>query len=386
MRDDSEVACAPGSVAKVVRVASIGALQNAIDRACPGDQILIQPGHYVGKVRVRPHVHGDAERPIRISSAEGLGSVIIDGGGTSITWKFIGSSFVEVRGLRITGGGYHGVFFEAGANNIVVEGNQVFDNHEVEPLDSHAEIKGSGGEGALRPRKITIKGNDIFHTRHPPGGNFQGIDCNLCSDFAILGNHIHDINSPTSYPYSYYDRGSCIQMKSASEHTLIEGNLIERCHIGIVLGGEGLTSPENISGVVRNNIIIDAYDIGIAIVNAEDAVVVHNTILGSARDIYLGVDRRYEVSRNAGLVANNVISNPISGPQDEGLRISGNQVLSDSTAEDLFRDPANGDFRLAVEGSRLHTLLVEPGLCPPNDYLGQSRTCGMDVTSGAVVP
>jgi nitrous oxidase accessory protein NosD len=303
------------------------ALQEVLDDACPGTKILIRPGHYSGRIVVGPETAGRVEEPIIVMAEKGLGSVTIDGAGAMITWKFNGSSFVHLKDLQITGGGYHGIFFDHGSNHIKIENNRVFDNHRVQPMTSHAEIKGSGGGSESGLRNIVLRGNEIFHSVHPSGSNFQGIDCNFCTQFHVLENYIHDIKRPTSFEYSYYDRGSCIQFKSTSDDIVIEGNLIERCHIGIVLGGEGLASPENISGIVRNNMVTDSEDIGLAIVNARDFQVYDNRIAGTEKSIVLAEDRNFPEGTNTGIIKNNEMSHDLLGIEDFDVQIQGNQVF-----------------------------------------------------------
>ncbi|NJO37286.1 MAG: hypothetical protein HC871_06280 [Rhizobiales bacterium] len=225
----------------------------------------------------------------------------------------------------ITGGGYHGIFLTHGSHDIRIENNRVFDNHRIRPMTSHAEIKGSGRGDP--PWNILLQGNEIFHTMHPPGSNFQGIDCNFCTGFHVRGNHIHDIKRPTGFDYAYYDRGSCLQFKSNSENILIQGNRIERCHIGIVLGGEGLASPENIGGIVRGNVVSDAEDIGLAIVNARDFQVHGNRIAGRRKAILLAKDGRFPEGTNTGTIEDNDLSHEPVGPDDVDVRLRGNRIL-----------------------------------------------------------
>ena len=77
---------------------------------------------------------------------------------------------------------------------------------------------------------VAILDNEILHRSHPPGGNFQGIDCNFCDRFRIEGNYLHDVNAPTSQPSSSYDRGACIQVKTQSTGTIIARNRIAPPH------------------------------------------------------------------------------------------------------------------------------------------------------------
>lgn len=335
----AERACDTSRFGESVRVASVQGLQKALDQACAGTEILISPGHYNGRIVVGPETVGTAEEPIVIRAEEGLGSVTIDGAGATITWKFDGGSFVRVQDLEITGGAYHGVFFSHGSNNILIENNRIYDNHRVQPMISHAEIKGSGGGSDPWPADIVLRGNEIFHSEHPPGSNFQGIDCNYCLRFHVVDNHFYDIGRPTANEYSYYDRGSCIQFKSNSEDIVIEGNLIERCNIGIVLGGEGLASPENISGIVRDNIVVDAEDIGLAIVNAKDFQVYGNRIDGAEKSIMLAGDRDFPEGSNTGTIADNELSHELFGIEEFDVQLRGNLVLTSRAFPDQVLSP-----------------------------------------------
>lgn len=173
-------------------------------------------------------------------------------------------------------------------------------------------------------------------------------------------------------------------MKSASERILIDANLIERCHIGIVMGGEGLASPENSSSKVQNNIILDATDIGIALVNAQDAYIVHNTVLGSVQDIHLGKDQRFAGSQNSGSIINNVFSTIVVGTDIDVLQIAGNKFWPESSTERLFVDPERGDFQLAGSATKLLTGPVEHALCLERDFLKNRRDCNAINFAGAV--
>lgn len=322
-----EGACDASHFGRTVQVASVEDLQKALNHACPGTEILIRPGHYAGRIIIGPQTAGRIGEPIIVRAEKGLGSVTIDGAGAIITWKFNGGSFVHLKDLQITGGGYHGIFFAHGSNNILIENNRVFDNHRTQPMESHAEIKGSGGGNELWPQDIVLRGNEIFHSVHPPGSNFQGIDCNFCLRFHVLENHIHDIKRPTTHEYSYYDRGSCIQFKSTSEDIVIEDNLIERCNIGVVLGGEGLASPENVSGIVRNNTVIESEDLGLAIVNARNFQAYGNRITGANRSIVLAKDGNFPEGTNTGTIKDNKMSHDLFGIEDFDVQFRGNHIL-----------------------------------------------------------
>ena len=374
----------PGVAADVLRrvlVTNAEQLDDAVRAAQPGDLILIAPGRYRTKLRFTAQNSGTKFAPVIVTARDGLGTVVIDGAGADITVKFSAAAHVQIKALDITGGGYHGVFFDNGTHNIVVDGSRIYDNHGRRPLNSHAELKGSGGRA--RPHQIAITNNEIFHTRHPPGGNFQGIDCNFCDDFLIASNYLHDIREPTSEPYSHYDRGSCIQMKSTTQNTMIERNRIARCHIGIVLGGEGLASPENIGGIVRNNLIYDSGEIGIAIVNATGGKVTHNTLVRNGEAIRVARDGRYPESQNQVDIMNNILNGPIRAITKQKGAIKGNYFLETDMAAHVFRNPSARDFRLKATAFALIDQAVDMQSKVSDDYDGTFRPQGAGADIGA---
>ena len=321
---------------RLVSVQNVAQLNAAIADIRPGDRIEIAPGRYRMKIRLRAASSGTSEAPVVLTARDGPQTVVIDGDGTDIVVKFSAAAHIRLEALDITGGGYHGVFFDNGASYITVDGNRVYDNHARRPMDSTAELKGSGGGG--RPNHIAIVNNEIFHSVHPPGGNFQGIDCNLCDDFLIAGNYIHDIRLPTSAPSSRFDRGSCIQMKSNSRNTVIERNRIARCHIGIVFGGEGLASPEHVGGAIRNNLIHDSDETAIVIVNAVGGTVVDNSLFGNQESIRIAADRTYPGTFSDVLVENNILGGPIVAPPGHAVTRRGNRIVPAAQARRDFLD------------------------------------------------
>ena len=370
---------AEGSSAVVV--ASAVQLREAIAAARPGDTILIAPGRYQTRIRFDQTNSGSVGRPVVVRARDALGSVVIDGTGASITIKFSGAAHVEIQDLEVTGGGHHGVFFDRGAHHITIRHNRIYDNHRIRPLNSHAELKGSGAEG--RPADITIVGNEIFHRTHPEGGNFQGIDCNFCERFRIEGNYLHDINSPTMEPYSHYDRGACIQMKSASRGTVIARNRIARCHIGIVYGGEGLASPEHWGGVIENNLIHDSVEMAIAIVNVRGGRVYHNTLFANGQSIRVAPDKRHPRSASDADLANNILDHAVSSFRGADVSSRNDFVLPAAAAANVFVDPQARDFRLRPGALAVIDRGADLGEAVTCDHEGEQRPQGSGHDIGA---
>ena len=370
-----------GSSGAPAVVSSAAQLLDAVASARPGDVILLAPGRYQARIRFDETNSGDAEEPVVLGARDGLGSVVIDGAGANITLKFSGAAHVEVRDLEITGGGYHGVFFDRGAHHITIYHNRIYDNHRVRPLNSHAELKGSGGEG--RPADIAIIDNEIFHRTHPAGGNFQGIDCNFCERFRIERNHLHDIKAPTMQPSSHYDRGACIQMKSASRDTVIARNRIARCHIGIVYGGEGLASPEHWGGVIENNLIHDSAEMAIAVINVRGGKVYHNTLFANGESIRVASDKGHPESVSEVDLANNLLDHPIMELRGAKIGSTNNLVLSPAAASRAFVDPKARDFRLRPSARAAIDRGADLGAAIVIDYAGTKRPQGSGHDIGA---
>ncbi|MDA0339577.1 MAG: right-handed parallel beta-helix repeat-containing protein, partial [Proteobacteria bacterium] len=376
-------ACGSHAQSEAVIVDTAETLQATLASAQPGQTISVLPGTYKGKFSVKAPVSGTAEKPIIIEAADGIGSVILDGTGYHITVRFNGSGHVIMRDMVITGGGYHGVFFERAAHDITIENNWIHDNTGVKPLNSHAEVKGSSGNDENRPARITIRNNRIYQTAHHPGRNFQGIDCNRCDDFHIVGNHIFDIGRPSERVHSYYDQGSCIQMKTRTQGTIIERNRIERCHIGIVYGGEGAESPEHIGGIVRNNLILLSKNISLVIAGVEDGKVFNNTFYGNYRDVLLGSDYRHNRPRNDVEIANNIFSMPPEELVFVGSSLHNNVVVAADDIDKVFIDAKAGDFQLAPSAEQAIDQGVDPEGRVLEDFVATQRPLGISNDLGA---
>ena len=153
-------------------------------------------------------------------------------------------------------------------------------------------------------KNITIRYNEIYNSGREYAGradfdtgenNAEGIDNVNGDKMHVHNNYIHDICSTGIYA------------KGGATDVVIENNRIERANAGgIMLGFD--TSPqyfdrtanpkyyENISGTVRNNLIIDAGWEGIGLYASKDARVYNNTVVNAVNGrlkyhspIYFGV-------------------------------------------------------------------------------------------------
>jgi hypothetical protein len=231
----------------------------------------------------------------------------------------------RISRLEIRGGNLYGLFFQTdwdargnpggrGASRVVVEDCRIHDT----------------GRDAI---KITPKSDDITIRRceiynsgriYPPGTplddqNAEGIDNVNGSRMVVEDSWIHDIATTGLY------------FKGGAADVVVQRNRIERTGVGGIMVGFD-TSPEffdttlnpryheSIRGLVRNNVVRDTGYAGIGLYAALDAVVVHNTLVNTARAghaaLYFGVTLQD--------------FDPLAGrPPSSNALISNNLVLQD---------------------------------------------------------
>lgn len=200
--------------------------------------------------------------------------------------------------IEIMGGNLYGVFLQTawdsrnnlagkGAENVVIEDCKIHDT----------------GRDAI---KITPKSDgtiirrcEIYNTgkAYPAGTslddkNAEGIDNVNGSRMLVEDNFIHDIATTGLY------------FKGGAADVVVQRNRIEHTGLGGIMVGFD-TSPEffdtqlnpgyyeSVRGIVRNNVILDTGYAGIGLYAAQDAVVVNNTLIQTAKlghaALYFGV-------------------------------------------------------------------------------------------------
>jgi len=247
-----------------------------------GETILLCSGEYREAVRIRwPN--------ITLRSAPGHWAKIIvptDDEEEAIALMMdVESSGSKIQSLEIIGGYYYGIKFEtrwdwgiedrSGASDIIIE---------------DCVIHHTGRDAVkITPQcnRITIRRCEIYASgvgAHNQGNpNAEGID-NVNGDRMLVQEcHIHDVSTTGIY------------FKGGARECIVERNIIEHCGAsGILIGFD--TSPEyfdittnpeyyeSISGIARNNVILDTAYAGIGLYAAKDAQVYHNTIVRTARE------------------------------------------------------------------------------------------------------
>ena len=265
----------------------------ALGKASPGATIILRGGTYregaSTEVRVR-------QPNITIKSAKGewahidlpFPSDIKDENDGNSTIHFDPeASGCKLQSIEVTGGfytvcmetkwGWGGDDDKVAASNIIIEDcvlhDSRFDVVKVKPNCNN----------------ITIRFNEIYNSGRAFVGdsdfdkgecNAEGID-NVKGDKMLAhNNYIHDIV------------GNGIYAKGGATDVIIENNIVERPFAGGIMIGFD-TSPdyfdivenpdyyENIRGIVRNNLIIDAGWEGIGLYASKDAEAYNNTIVNA---------------------------------------------------------------------------------------------------------
>ncbi len=364
-------------VGHVLAIATLPALEEAIDAARPGDVLILAPGHY----RVSEHaIHithqGTAADPVTIR-AERLGDVVLESDTTELFkveapfWQFENLVF---RGVCADDSGCEHAIHVAGAAAGTVIRNDRFENF-------NAHIKVNGEHGAFPDRGV-IEGNTLLDTSPRATDNpVTPIDLVAANDWRIRGNLIADFQRKGGAGTTY---GAYV--KGAGEDNVIERNLVI-CelhlhepgeHVGLSLGGGGTgegfrrdagqTDFEQQGGVIRDNLVVGCSDAGIYLNRAARSVVDHNTLLDTAGVQAMTIE-------TSGRVTANIVDSVIRARGGAALEGWDNQTvpllglyLGSHPQRAWFRDPSALDL----------TWLHEPG--PVSEPSDQVDLCGVTRT------
>jgi len=342
-------ATADGSIDKPYK-----SINTALGKAQPGATIILRGGTYREGRRVRIQ-----KSNITLKSAKGEWAIIDLTTYDSGNQEHSGVDFYaedQTTGGTVTGcklqsievkGGYYAVCCEtkwdwgkpdrSGASEIIIEDCKL--HHST---DDVVKVKPNCKNIIIRYNEIYSSGQaHINHPDYPTGQrNAEGIDNVNGDSMHVHNNYIYDICSNGIYA------------KGGATDVIIENNRVEGTRgAGIALGFD--SSPEffdtavnphyyeNIRGVVRNNLIMDAGWEGIGLYASKDAQVYNNTLVNVAKlgmfarsAIYFGIvtqDWKSHPGRPDNVnptVRNNIVSQPsgITMPMIE-IRLDNNSQL-----------------------------------------------------------
>ncbi len=259
-------------------------IQFALDQAASGDTIILRNGTYNENIRIR-------KANTTLQSYTNEWAVIqspINDEEKDITLTFdTDSDGSRLQRVEVIGGYWYGIKFNTkwdwgdendrtGASNIIIEDCKIHDT-------GNACIKVTPGCD-----DITIRRCEIYNSGRTRSDSAEAID-NVNGDrMTVEQCNIHDITAT-----GLYAKGGAIG-------TTIDRTIVKDCGgAGILIGFD--TSPEffdttinpdyyeNISGTVKNCVVVNTQYAGIGLYAAKDAIIFNNTLVDVAQDGHSGL-------------------------------------------------------------------------------------------------
>ncbi|MGQ9574175.1 MAG: right-handed parallel beta-helix repeat-containing protein [Thermoguttaceae bacterium] len=337
---------------QVVRVASVQGLYRAVERAKPGQTILVADGHYMMPRTLDLHADG-----LCLRGGSGDPRKVILDGAQSQHGELVavtGCSGVTIADLTIQNVRHNGFKLNADrlAQRVTIYHCVI---HNVWQRGVKSPFVPDDPQERFHPRGVRIQyclfcndrakqfSDDPSDTPQTFGGNYVGgIDAMQCRAWVISDNVFVGIRGRTG------EARGAIFLWQDSRDCLIERNVIFDCDSGICLGNSHRSRfPIHCTGcIVRNNFIVRAPENGILADYTRDCKIVHNTI----HDPESRLKRLIRlVHDNEGLVvANNLLSGPPMRIETQSpVRFSGNLTRDMSR---FFVDARQGNLHLKPLG------------------------------------
>jgi len=374
----------PKTSGPAVIVSNVGELIKAIDKAEPGQTILIEDGHYM----MPQYVQISADNVILRSVSGHREDVIIDGA-ESRHRELLGVS--ACSGVTIA---------DLTIQNLQCNGFKINSDTNVQNLTIYnciihniwqRGVKGvklpQENREAIRPKNCRIQ-YCLFYNDRPKrlsddptdiaeGNYIAGIDVMFAKDWIVSDNVFIGIQGRT-----FEGRGA-IFIWHDSQGCVIERNIIIDCDVGLQLGNPPRPSDIEyhcVRFIARNNFITRAPEAGIVTVYTKDCKLLNNTI----HDPQSRLQRLLRtVFTNDGLfIANNLLSGPGMRSESESDITFSNNLIKDVT--DDFIDPKHGNLHLkntAIEAIDRGMTLAEV----VEDFDRQKREAKTDVGADELI-
>ncbi|MCR6484799.1 polysaccharide lyase 6 family protein [Amycolatopsis sp. OK19-0408] len=247
----------PAASAAQVRVTSLAALQSALDKANPGDTIMLADGTYSASATLSIKRSGTTSAPVTVA-AEHTGKATITG---SKTFAFAGGvSNVVLRGFKFRGGASLSVPAGASHNRLTRNDFQLT----------------SDGNWVTVSGDDTVVDRNVFQNR-----TSQGVFLQILGPSGAMAKHVHvHHNYFFNHQFAGSNGGESIRLglsdrQSYSANALIENNLFEKAD-----GDSEAISVKSSDNVVRYNTIRDSKGY-IVLRHGNRSVVEGNLLFGS---------------------------------------------------------------------------------------------------------
>lgn len=300
------VAACGSAGAAVVPVAPGQSIAAAIERARPGDTVLVARGTY------REHLHID--KPLTLQgqgkptlSAGGSGDAIrISAAGVTVAGLVVRDSGIDLTAqnaaIYVTPGSHRATIADcdilASLFGIWLEGSddaRLLRNVIRGRADLQSAARGNGIQ-VYATRGVQVIGNQVSDSR-------DGIYVDVSRDALFRGNRIHDVRYGTHY--------------MNTNHSTWEDNVVYRSRAGLAL-------MEVRDIVVRRNVAWGHADHGIMLRTIQDSVIEDNVVAGNDRGFFI-YDAEYNIVRR-NLVINNRTGVHLSAGSSNN-RVDGNDFI-----------------------------------------------------------
>lgn len=204
-----------------------------------------------------------------------------------------------------------------------------------------------------------------------------GIDAHGSKNWVVRNNTFRNIISPSGSVAEF-----AVHFWNGSANNTVEKNLIVNCDRGI---GFGMDGRPNTGGIIRNNMIYHAADMGayadtgIALTESPNTQVYNNTIF-MENSFPWAIEYRFASTQNV-LIANNLTNKPVMSRDGASGTVAKNVSNAAGT---WFANKDSGDLHLAsavsgvVASGQSVTGLTE-------DFDGQARPTSIDIGADQLV-
>lgn len=351
-------------------------LAAAVRSAGPGSEIVVADGRYVLDGILATAAAGTAAAPIVVRGASARGAVLVTDGAEEAFKLEHGYWHIRDLHIHVTGGSAHGIQLVRDGHHAQIRGNAI-------ELESGAEggVKGAGGPNAPQPDFVLIEGNEIWFNAPTRNSNAEGVDAVAVAGWVIRGNYIHHIQKDA---VDFDGIGWGVFTKGNSLDTVIEGNVVADCFVGISLGGGGTgsqyfrngdTTYEARNGIIRNNMVLRSGDVAVYLNKATNVRIFNNSFWGSFTSCGAGcssIDVRYGTS--SADIRNNLLDKGIN-PRDGGRVTEGSNMMLPATMHRAwFVAPDTNDLRLVANVPPIDQ--GETLALVPTDIDGTARPAG----------
>ncbi|KGJ96783.1 chondroitinase-B domain-containing protein [Colwellia psychrerythraea] len=315
---------------RTVRVASSQELLLAIEKAKPGDDIVISPGKYnINQRQIYLNAKGTLLNPIRIK-ADLYGEVLLELNtleGFVITGDYWFLENLKINGVCSKDKSCEHAIHIAGAKHLIIR------NNELKNFNSTIKANSIGVPKMRRhPDNVLIEHNAIYNESSRKTDTSVTLVDVVAGSFWLIRKNFIANNSKHGSDYISY----ALFLKGNGSDGIIENNIVDcqwsiandkHTRIGISLGGGGTAERfcrtgscpvEYNNGLIRNNLVANcSQDVAIYINKSSNTKIIHNSLLNT-----LGLDVRF-IQSSASII-NNVTTGQIRARDGGVMELQGN--------------------------------------------------------------